>query len=294
MWHGRRDNPWGYMPGVQAHLLQREAFPTPKPAPSPIDPGTPAGVEDVAVGLPGEQRDAWTAFMRRQVLASKNQVAFAQLAFHTAREMGIKPEDRGPLIIRSVRAYTKERPPAMQILNIDQAHAELSKADARGGKYHKRVTTADGKHRYYYDEDDYREKHGDHVSGEDARKQYLSKQIHKTVCEKGKEGCEIEHLRPHVEKHGAKAVSQAIQSHGELAFDAKGKKLFRKSDLVVHYIDAIMDEAFNESGAPTAPDDAPQLDNGETFLITTGYEDHPPEGGEVRDLEWQVYGFAQP
>lgn len=103
---------------------------------------------------------------------------------------------------------------------------ELEKGEAKGGKYHKRVTDpSTGKHRYYYDPKKYEAEHK-HIDGASAAKEFLSKQIERKFETLGE--CEIEHFKDLAEKHGPDKVADALREGcGSGRYEFKGGK-FRK------------------------------------------------------------------
>lgn len=99
---------------------------------------------------------------------------------------------------------------------------ELEKAFEPGGKYVARVKH-EGKTKYYYDEEEYRKKHGEHVTGAQARDMHIHDSVKKTVECAGEAGCDVSHFRELVQKFGAKPVHHAVKKHvDEGAIQFKG------------------------------------------------------------------------
>lgn len=93
--------------------------------------------------------------------------------------------------------------------------AGLEKAfETSGGKYVARVTK-DGKHKYYYDEKKYKEEHGEHVTGEQARNQHIHAEVEKAVDNAGCAGCDVTAFRELVQKFGHRPVHAAVRNHVE-------------------------------------------------------------------------------
>jgi hypothetical protein len=78
----------------------------------------------------------------------------------------------------------------------DDSHPDfdesMRKADPRGGSYHRRVTNKEtGKHRYFYNEDDYAKQDGAHVSGRDV----LKKKCRAGLVKRIGKGCSLDDLK---------------------------------------------------------------------------------------------------
>ncbi len=109
---------------------------------------------------------------------------------------------------------------------VAKLEAQLEKAEAKGGSYHRRVTDPkSGKHRYFYDPEKYKAA-GGHIDGAEAAKDFLHKQIGSKLEKHGE--CGIEHFKDLAEKHGPDKVADALRDgcgSGKYEFK-KGK--FRK------------------------------------------------------------------
>jgi hypothetical protein len=108
----------------------------------------------------------------------------------------------------------------------------LVKAQARGGKYHRRVPQPGGGYRYFYDPEQYARHDGAHISGDDAARAAIRRAIEKHLEQASDGGCPIEQLQPLVKRYGARIVGAVLNSdvkeHGKLRF--KNGKLFAKSE----------------------------------------------------------------
>ncbi len=104
--------------------------------------------------------------------------------------------------------------PVEELKQKDSTFDAVKAKKARGGKYHRRVTSPDGKHKYYKDEKAYNKRPDAHLSGGPTRSDYLKQLVRKLVC--GDEhGCHIEKLAPLISKYGTKEIAQAIRALGD-------------------------------------------------------------------------------
>lgn len=100
--------------------------------------------------------------------------------------------------------------------------AALGKAEARGGKYHRRVPREGGGYRYFYDEAKYAEREDAHVSGSEARKAKMRRELMSAVGH----GCDAHDLKPLAKRYSAKEVSDLVKecvSGGHLEHSGGGK-----------------------------------------------------------------------
>lgn len=103
----------------------------------------------------------------------------------------------------------------------------LKKADAKGGNYHRRVTNKAGKHRYYYDPEQYGRSKDAHVDGNEAAANYIQKTVKARVEKAGEGGCPIDGMKDLVKRYGSEKVGDALKqacANGGLVY--KGKKLY--------------------------------------------------------------------
>ena len=107
----------------------------------------------------------------------------------------------------------------------------LQKAEARGGKYHRRVKSGKG-YRYFYDADKYHEREDAHISGPDAQASYIKKTVQKKIESAGEDGCGVDQMKDLVQKYGSKAVGKCMnemKASGGFAYKA-GKLYLNKSE----------------------------------------------------------------
>ncbi len=106
----------------------------------------------------------------------------------------------------------------------------LSKAEARGGKYHKRVPKSGGGFHYIYDAKTYDSRDDAHLDGKEAGVAYIAGKIGKCLESAGKKGCEPKDFEALVKRHGPKRVASALRDGvkgGSLAF--KKGRFYSKS-----------------------------------------------------------------
>lgn len=121
------------------------------------------------------------------------------------------------------------KPPMNKSSFFVQPLSKALKGETLGGKFIARVTK-EGTHKYYYDEQKYKEDHGTHISGEDANKLHIHEQVQKTCELAGKAGIDIKAFKPLVEKFGASEIHASVKNHvdtGTLKF-TKGKFIYNK------------------------------------------------------------------
>lgn len=132
----------------------------------------------------------------------------------------VRPESRLPTATPDGRYHMKPH---------DKVQ-ELERGQTRGGKYHRRVPVErDGKtsFKYVYDEASYRRLPDAHVDGKSAHDEYLRGAVRKLLDKAGDEGCEVEHLRDLVGKHGSKTVAAVLRDLG--ASHSNGRVKIAKS-----------------------------------------------------------------
>jgi len=101
---------------------------------------------------------------------------------------------------------------------------DLLKAQARGGKYHRRIPTKSGKSwRYIYKPEDYDKREDKHVDGQEASKAYLAGKVEKCILQAGKGGCKAIAFKSLVKKYGSKKIAACLQESVK-----KGKCKFEK------------------------------------------------------------------
>jgi hypothetical protein len=133
------------------------------------------------------------------------------------------------MLLRRSLKY-KEAMNKSEILYIDlNEQDKLEKAEARGGKYYRRIPKPGGGYRYVYSEEDYHKNKDAHVSGEDAVKKYVSSSIARCIDKAGGT-CGVDAFKALVEKHGSKTIANSLRDsvkQGTLTYK-KGK--FKKAE----------------------------------------------------------------
>lgn len=108
----------------------------------------------------------------------------------------------------------------------------LTKAEARGGNYHRRVKTESG-YRYYYAPDKYAEREDAHLDGDTALRKRLTKMCVRHVTKAGEKGCDHSGFKLYGDRFGADKVAAALREAtgpgGPLQFE-KGIFKLRSSD----------------------------------------------------------------
>ena len=104
---------------------------------------------------------------------------------------------------------TKSETGVVVIVNLDEL---LSKAAApKGGKYHRRVTKADGKHRYYYDPEKYAASKDAHVDGNEAAHSRIKEHVDEGLKGSGKKGYDVKGMKPLVKRYGSDRVGASLK-----------------------------------------------------------------------------------
>jgi len=112
------------------------------------------------------------------------------------RLIGLRKADQGVRYCLAMDAAGRAMAQQAWDNDGDDSHPDfdesMRKASPRGGSYHRRVTDKEtGKHRYFYNEDDYAKQDGAHVSGRDVLKRKCREGLAKRV---GK-GCTLDDLK---------------------------------------------------------------------------------------------------
>lgn len=97
-----------------------------------------------------------------------------------------------------------------RLTSLDAQMRKMKKAEARGGKYYRRVSSPDGKkHRYFYNKEDYDKHSGKHLDGTEAQDAYVGKAALAMVTKAGKNGVGVKDFAKLVARHGSKCVHKA-------------------------------------------------------------------------------------
>lgn len=132
-----------------------------------------------------------------------------------------------PQLKEVVDQFAKMPMPKASLKVVKQASKILSKADAKGGLYHRRVPKTGGGYKYYYDPKSYRESKGAHHSGSDMRTQAMGSEVTKAATDAGHEGCDAKAMRRLAKKYGRAELADHLKSsckRGKLVY--KGKRFY--------------------------------------------------------------------
>lgn len=198
------------------------------------------------LGLSKAMENRLRGIVSREILGSANRWQVQKSVMGLMVQEGVPSEVRGIIGQRAQKLYLKvlqksgyrEVYAPDDILELrargleDRARRpeKLKKGEARGGHYHARVSK-EGKHRYYYDAEEYEKQHGEHSHGGDNQNAYLNKAALKCV-EKAGGDCGFDAFKGLVKRFGPKQVHDAVRSHvdsGKLSFK-KGKFSQGKKD----------------------------------------------------------------
>lgn len=212
----------GQVPGT--HLV-REMQREPKPSkPMDLIPSGPIATSRAAVrdlGLTKEQERDWETFVRKTVAGAKTEIEVKQAVNRRARDQELHPVQRSELTHRAGKLARSRLQKSVTVLSADQIRGngtpinavpvifpdEMRKAQAKGGKYYRRIPLPKGGYRYIYDPKKYEGRSDAHVSGEDARKTAITKAVTAALTEAGGKGIEVKSLRALAKKHGRSAVA---------------------------------------------------------------------------------------
>jgi hypothetical protein len=159
-------------------------------------------------------------FGSKTKLGSEEKYRYTEAKRRLAGKLGM-PKTGWGLYGRTIVGALKER---------EKGRAEksesLSKAEPRGGAYHRRVMTKAGRYRYYYDRDKYESSADAHLDGETAAKKAIKGNVGALMEKAGKAGVSLPELASLVKRYGSKRVGGVLneaRKSGELTY--KGGKL---------------------------------------------------------------------
>lgn len=230
----------GQVPSQEHRFVWKEAqkisgFSKPK---SPLAPnGVYLTVNHVVgnLGMSYDEENKWRTYLAG-IVQDPNELTFRQKMMTKMRDEALDPTLRNALFQRTmmmrrdtlkksqVRVHTVDE--LKKSLETPQTRfylpGELKKGDARGGTYYRRSMTKSGKHRYFYNEGQYKNSKDAHVSGEEASKCAIRKSIDSTVGV-AKKGVKLKELNGLVKKYGSKLVGSVLQEscgpNGGLSFE---------------------------------------------------------------------------
>jgi hypothetical protein len=161
--------------------------------------------------LDSSQRNEWLQLM--DALVTDNDIVSRQKMYDLFQQQELDS------ILRNVMQQ--------RIMQFRQNNA-MTKAQAKGGKYYKRVQTQKGGYRYYYDQDTYNRSKDAHVDGSEAANSAIKGFIEKAFDspDKKKSGFDIKNLKSLVKRYGSDKVGEVLKA----ACDA-GEYTFTKDTL---------------------------------------------------------------
>jgi len=191
-----------------------------------------------SLGMDKSAEGEWSTFLG-ETLDHRNTMGVRQAIVAKMYADGMDPSLRRALLQRSMRyrrdmleksfrkivtvdelKKAQERPDKRFVLGgVDR----LKKAEARGGSYVRRTTSAKGKHRYFYDDESYVKSKGAHLNGGDVAKSAIKKSVSDGITAGGSKGMAIKDLGGLVKRYGSAMVKDALKAEcgGEGSFKFK-------------------------------------------------------------------------
>jgi len=200
----------GHYPGqVPTHeIIEGQTKPEPITMATLLEPDPILDPRKVGEGLGlslQDERD-WGHFLARAVGSAPNEVVLRRIVVE--KSQGLETEARQVLLKRSVRYWRSIRKSQTEVV-------DLRKAEARGGKYHRRIPQPGGEFRYIYDEEQYKQRKDAHLAGPEAEHGRIVGKLQKVIDQAGGAGIHISELKALVQKFGAEKLSRALQSQIE-------------------------------------------------------------------------------
>lgn len=187
--------------------------------------------ETVTRGLGFDQQTnaRWTKFIAKTAQTARNELVFRKLVMEQCREEKLDPIVTKALIQRGLSywRYVQKAYDYFDVRTVEQ----LSKGEARGGKYHRRIPKDGGGYRYVYDESKYAKRQDAHINGEEASLAYVTKQVVGLVEKAGKAGCPIKELKPLVRKFGADRVASVLKNNAGGKIKYENKKIWLNAEV---------------------------------------------------------------
>jgi hypothetical protein len=181
------------------------------------------------LGFDQVAEENWRRFVGETLGGTASEVTARQKLCGKIREENLGPELGRALGQRAMSYWRSMQKSAVLVVSADEL---LAKAEARGGKYHRRMPRQGGGYRYFYDPEQYARHNGAHVSGDEAARVAIRKAVAELLEEAGDGGCPLERLQPLVKRYGAKVVgavlSADVKERGKLRFE--NGKLLAKSE----------------------------------------------------------------
>jgi len=151
------------------------------------------------LGMAPSEEAEWATYIGQQLSEQPTELTYRQAIISRALSMSQDPVVRRIIVGRALRLWREDH--------------GLEKAEARGGKYHRRVPLAGGGYRYVYRPEDYDRRADAHVSGDEATSKYVAGRVAKCVEAAGGKGLAVDGLKSLVQRHGHKVVARALNDH---------------------------------------------------------------------------------
>jgi len=192
------------------------------------------------VGFHASKQSEYEKFLENELMSAPNELVLRKALLAKFKEDALDPVLRGVLLQRAISHYrnrfTKSLVQLIDPIEISgkknsNTSNTLSKGEARGGKYYRRIPRGTGKgYRYIYDEQDYKSQPTAHLHGQEEHETYVSNRVLNAIQKGGPGGCEMSAIAPLVGKYGSSHISKILSkncSSGEIVY-RKGK-LYHKS-----------------------------------------------------------------
>lgn len=180
------------------------------------------------LGMDIATQNDWTNFLETVVVSAPDEISLRNDVVSKCMNERMNAALRMAILQRAVRHWKEYRKSMIHIVKPEEL---LEKAEARGGKYHKRVPREKGGYTYYYDEEKYKASKRAHTSGDEASTTYISNRIQKCLEMAGKAGCGPDSFSDLVKKYGAKKVATVLkEGTGKKYSFEKGKFFLQKTD----------------------------------------------------------------
>lgn len=177
------------------------------------------------LGFDMAKKKDWTKFLETTLKSSSNELVLRQDVMSKCINERMEGALRSAILQRSLSCWKSYRKSMVEIVNPKES---LEKAEARGGKYHRRVPREKGGYTYYYDEDKYKTSKQAHTSGEEGTHSYVSGKLEKCISNLGTKGCGPEAFADLVKKYGSKVVADILRKDVGTKYTFEKGKFFLK------------------------------------------------------------------
>jgi len=161
--------------------------------------------------------EEWINYIEHALISSQNELDFRKEI--SIKTMGHPPVIRNIVAMRAIKYYR------YMSKSIHVFHIDLSKAEARGGNYFRRVPKGNGKgYNYYYSEDDYNRSTAPHLNGENANNGYLTNKVKNILNSGVADGARPEVFKNLVKKYGVVKIEKVLKGcveNGDVKIKAK-------------------------------------------------------------------------